>query len=227
MGSFFGYTIPLPQPLLDAVMAKIELLLKPILGPIRAVVTIFTRFRTVLPDTVNAGTHLVQSAYDAYNGFTTFSFKASPRTRVIQSVRAYEELRNLIVNIPTDVLTHLRDLFATLKSRVAVPEAFSPEDIEGLEDLTTLIKKLGPKLEKAFGKILGVLALVLDAFTAIQTTIDDLQHIVDDIDNARRILEDLKGFYLPQRNKREKIKLEDGSTYYRRIRGSGPGTTAT
>jgi len=221
MGLLFGYSIPLPQSFLDPIEAKITELLRPILGPIRAVVDIFTRVRTILPDTVADATALVDSAIHEYRAFTSFDFRTSPRTRVIQSIRAVQELSDLITKVPQDVLAKVKDLISIVRSRFGTADVFETSDIEGLEDLRGLISKLGPKLARAFEKVLGVLALVLDTIGAVRNTIADLQGIVDDIKHVRESLTHLKGFFLPQDNKRERVYLEDGTMIYRRIPGTG------
>lgn len=216
MGQIFGVSVPIPQSLLDVLIQKIEEKLRPILGPIRAIVAIFTKFRETVPGMLTKMQNLASSALEEYRGFTTFSFKSSPRTRVIQSVRAYQELSDLITKVPTEIFTKLKDLASILRSRLNIQETFSPEDIEGLEDLRGLIKKFGGKFTLAFEKLLGVLAIILDTIDALNRTLDDLQTIVDDIKHVRTSLQNLQGFVLPQNNKRIKVELADGSTMYRR-----------
>ena len=64
-------------------------------------------------------------------------------------------------------------------------------------------------------KLLGAVALIVDALITIQSTIDDLQKIVDEVTLVREDLENLDAIFLPQNSKRKKVT----ETYSKRNAG--------
>lgn len=224
MGDIFGIFVPVPQALLDPLIAKIEQLLKPILGPIRTLIGLFTRFRDSTTGLITKAEHLIQSVLSEYNELRNFKFKTEKvKTRVLQPEASFDHLKDLIINVPRDVFEKVQSLVRLIKNRLnisTVNDAVS--ELEGAEDLRALVSKLGSKFLRIFEKVLGVFLIILDAIEAVNEFFDDLQSIVDDIRKVRSQVEDLTlGIFLQQHNKRERIKLADGSTYYRRIPGSG------
>lgn len=182
--------------------------LAPILGPIKGLVSIFSKFRDTTVGTFEAGQQLFEEVLSEYNKIKTFKERPMWRNRVVSVPRVISNFQTLVA-VPTMVFEAFRDLTMQLKGKLE-PATFEPEELEGLEDLRGVFSKLGSRFAAAFEKVLGVLAIILDALVTVRATIDDLKKIVDAVKTVREDLENLDGLFLPQHNKRKTIQSDIG-----------------
>jgi len=197
--------------LLEILENKLLSVLSPILGPIKGIVSILTKFKDNTVGIFDAAETLVADIKDEYVAIRDFKSQPHWRSRVISAPRAVQTIQDLVTGVPQTFIAAVEDLIQQLRQKIT-GEAFNIEELEGVEDLRGLFTKIGGRLGAGFEKVLGALALILDALTTIRSTIDDLQTIVDDIRTVREDLENLDGFFLPQNNKR---RLETRTAFVR------------
>lgn len=201
--------------IIDLLEAKIASLLSPILGPVKALVSIFTHFKENTLGIIDAGTKLIQSTEGTYEKIRHFSTAPKFKTRVVSVPKVAENL-GALAQAPGQIIRAFQDLVRQLRSKLR-PESFNIDEIEGLEDLRGIIRKFGSKIAAGFEKILGVFALIVDALVTIRSTIDDLQAIVDSVATVVDDLSNLEGLFLPQNNPRRTLTLDDGGKIKVRI----------
>lgn len=199
----------------DFIEQKILSLLAPILGPIRGLVGIFTHLKDNTIGILDAGTKLVQSIESTYEKIRHFSTAPKLKTRVISVPRVAENL-GILAQVPAQIIQAFRDLVEQLRTKLR-PESFNVDEIEGLEDLRGIVRKLGSRIAAGFEKILGIVSLIVDALVTIRATINDLQTIVDSVATVVDDLSNLEGLFLPQTNRRKTLALEDGGKIKVRI----------
>lgn len=199
--------------LLDTIENAILEKLSPILGPLKGLVNLFTKFRDTTVGTFDAGNKLFEEVLSEYQKIRDFKSRPAWKNRVVSVPRVIDNIQQLVA-VPNQVFTAVRDLFQQLKGKIE-PGTFDPEEIEGLEDLRGAFSRLGPKITTAFEKVLGVLAIILDSLVTVRQVIDDLKTIVDDVKKVREDLENLDGLFLPQNNKRKAIQSDIGTLHVR------------
>jgi hypothetical protein len=145
------------------------------------------------------------------------NFKSDIRfaQRVIQIERAVQKTKDLIEGIP-ESWRSIVDIVKTFKAQFAEGNPVEDteaivEDLESSSGIKSLLTKF-PQLAKGLEKLLGVLALVIQALEAIAKTIDDLQTIVDELKAIRLEIEKLDTIFLSQSNKRKTLRLTNGKT---------------
>lgn len=233
MGDIFGVTIPLvPQSFLDQIAAKILSFLDPILKPIRGAINLFFNFKEITVGTVDEARGVVDDAIGAYAAIKEFSinFDRDAKHRVVETVRAYQQIRRMAIDIPVEIWRKINELVSlgtTFSKRVSTQASeitSEIEQVEGAAELKTALSKLGPRVAKIVGKafeILGALTTMLqawhDALAELHTIVGDLREEIEKVNRLNFI-------FLPQNNKREKVKLENGETIYRRIPNSPIGS---
>jgi hypothetical protein len=167
-----------------------------------------------------AADKLATSIREEIDGWKNFKQDIRLKQRVIQLESAIQKTRDLIEGIP-EAWHKVLDLIKQIKAQVAAGE--SPvEDAEAIaEDLESggiknLLAKF-PKLARGLEKLLGVLAIIIQALEAISEAIDDVQTIVDELKRIRLEIEKLDTIFLSQSNRRKTIRLADGSTMKIRV----------
>lgn len=194
---------------------KIISLLSPILGPLKPLVTIFTKFRDNTVGILDAGTHLIRSTESTYDKIRHFTTSPKFNTRVVSVPRVAENI-GVLARVPSDIIHAVKDLIDQLRNKLR-PEKFNVDELEGIEDLRGIIGKLGTRIAAGFEKILGIVTLLVDALVTIRSTITDLQSIVDSVAEVVDNLSNLEGLFLPQSNSRETVTLTDGTKMKLRI----------
>ena len=167
-------------------------------------------------------TKLLDAGVAEFQAWRHFKEDIKFKSRVVNLEIAFTKTRALIEGIPNawhSILDIIQQFKEKLNVESPVREAadLSAEIEEGSgEGLTSILKKF-PKLAKGLEKVLGVLALVLDALESTSKTIDDLQVILDEISALRREIESLDTIFLAQNNKRKRVKLADGRSIQIRV----------
>lgn len=212
MASLFGFDL---SGIFDAI--------KSFLGPVGKLIDSIKTSITHLTSIVQNSTKLLDGIIAEAKAWGNFKQDIRIKGRVIQLESAIEKTRALIEGIPA-AWRSIQDIFKTFKTQfdaggdpIADADA-AAEDLASAEEggITSLLKKF-PKLAKSFEKILGVLALVIQALEAVSGVVDDLQQILDEITALRMEVERLDTIFLPQSNKRKTLKLADGSTIRIRV----------
>jgi len=78
--------------------------------------------------------------------------------------------------------------------------------------LSDFLAEIGPKLEKAGGKLFEVLAIVQAVAEELLHVVNDLQSLVDFARDVRQTFESGEGLFLKQTNKRKTLRLESGGS---------------
>jgi hypothetical protein len=205
--------------LLSTLEDRILSALSPIIGPVKAIVSLVTNFWQTATSLLNDAETLIGSILTEYNEIKNFKSRPAWKNRVISVPKALDNITRL-AQIPSEIANAIKDLVAKIKGRVtggASDVEDLASDVEGLEDLRGLFAKLGPKVLKIFEKVLGVLQIIADTIDTISATIKDLQTIVDDIKIVRQDLENLDALFLSQKNSREFVPLKSGKKLRLRI----------
>ena len=189
--------------------------IKSFLGPFGKLFDLLTQSWDKLTTIVQRATKLLDDGIAEFNAWKNFKQDIRLKSRVVNLESAIDKTRALIEGIPT-AWHSIIDIVKQFKNQIG--EGGNPtEDAEalikdaesgGLKDLLTKF----PKLAKGLEKILGVLALVLQALESISAVIDDLQNVLDEITRLRLEIEKLDTIFLQQGNKRKLLKLANGKS---------------
>lgn len=165
---------------------------------------------------------LVASILAEAEGWKNFKQDIRIKQRVVQIERAISKTRALIEGIPAswkaiqDLWKETAGKFKEISGSGAAEEAEAiAADVEstGVKGLA----KLFPRLGRASERLLGVVFIIVDAIEQASNIIDDLQTIVDELKRLRLEFEKLDTVFLPQSNKRRRVRLADGSTIRIRV----------
>lgn len=192
---------------------------KSFLGPLGKLFDSLKQSYDKLTTIFDAANKLKDSIVGEVIAWKNFKQDIRLRQRVVQLESAIQKTRDLIEGIP-EAWRSIQDLVKQIRSQITegnpVEEAeTAAEDLES-GGLKSFLEKF-PKLAKGLEKVLGVLAIVLQALEAIRSAIDDIQTVVDELKRLRLEIEKLDTIFLSQSNKRKRLKLEDGSTIRIRV----------
>ena len=158
---------------------------------------------------------LVTSVTNEINAWRNFKQDIRFKSRVVNLESAATKTRDLIAGIPAawraivDIVKNFKQQLSGEANPIEEAEAAS-QDIEA-SGVKALLTKF-PALARALERVLGVLAIIIQALEAITNTIDDIQTIVDEITRLRLEIEKLDTIFLSQSNKRKSLKLADGGS---------------
>jgi len=191
------------------------------LGPLAKLFDSLKQGYTHLTNIFSSAEKLRDTVLSEIEAWKNFKQDLRFKQRVVNLETAYQKTRDLIEGIPAS-WNAIKDIVSEFKKQLSGGETNPVEDAEAAaEDLEAggikqFLQRF-PKLAKGFEKVLGVLALVVQALEAISNTIDDLQTIVDELKRIRLEIEKLDTIFLSQSNKRKRLKLEDGRTINVRV----------
>lgn len=189
---------------------KILQLLQPILGPLRPLITIFTSLKENTVGIVSASTDVTDTVERIFDEIKNFSFRPNVKSRVISLPAAQQRIQQLIA-APGQIIDAVKELIAQVKSKIDVAE-FNVEELEGLEDLRSIVTKFGSKIAAGFEKILGVVTIVVDALVSIRQGIRDIQTILDSVEEIVTDVSNLDAIFLSQKNPRRRESLSEGGS---------------
>ena len=190
------------------------------LGPLGKLWDSLTQTFDHLKNIVSSAEKLKDSIVSEVEAWKNFKQDIRIRQRVVQVERAITKTRDLIEGIPAawrsiqDIVKNFKEQIGGEANPIEEAEAATQEMESG--GIAAVLRKF-PQLAKGLEKVLGFLAIVIQALEAISNTIDDVQQIVDEITGLRLEIEKLDTIFLSQSNKRKTLKLEDGSTIRVRI----------
>jgi hypothetical protein len=190
------------------------------LGPFGKLLDSLKKSYDKLINIFDAGEKLTDSIIGEIDAWKNFKSDIRFSQRVIQIERAIQKTKDLIEGIPAswqaivDIVKQIKAQISGESNPIEEAEA-ATEDIESA-GVRSLLTKF-PALAKALERVLGVLAIVLQALEAIATSIDDLQTIVDELKAIRLEIEKLDTIFLSQSNKRKTLRLSNGKTIRIRV----------
>jgi hypothetical protein len=200
--------------------SKLFQLIRGLLGPFGKLLDSLKKAFDHVVNVMTAADKLATSIREEIDGWKNFKQDIRFKQRVIELEAAFIKTRDLIQGIP-EAWHNVLDLIKQIKAQVGGGE--SPvEDAEAIaEDLESGgVKKLlqqFPKLARGLEKLLGVLAIIIQALEAIADAIDHVQTIVDELKRIRLEIEKLDTIFLSQSNPRKTIKLANGKTMKIRV----------
>ncbi len=139
---------------------------------------------------------LIDNTEAVVNDIKTFTINPKWSSRVIVAPRVVERIQELY-DVPTRIITDVKDLVSLLKEKIE-PAEVNVEDVGDLDGVPL-------KLAKAGEKILGWAVLLLDALTAIESMIADLNDIVDALKTTLEDLNGLDALFLPQTSTKKTV----------------------
>jgi archaellum component FlaC len=160
---------------------------------------------------------LILSEIDAWKQFKE---NISFRTKVINVKLAIEHIQDFIDELKKawaavqDLIKEIKGKFQTTGNPTEEAEQ-ALQDVEG-SGVKGILEKF-PKLAKGLEKLLGFVAILVDALETIISTVDDLTTIVNALKGIRELVEEGGPLFLKQSNARKTIKLEDGTSMRIRI----------
>lgn len=216
------------KPLADAWQSDGEKILStkiaPLLAPLRPVLHVLGNLKDSTIGLWGKIDKLTKDAVHEYKEIKNFKEDLHWRGRVINAPEVVKKIKRL-TEIPSELFRIIQELTATIREQSLLgksPGSLAEEaaqSLEGIEEFRGLLQRFVPKLAKGAEKLLGVLAIIVDAIVLWNTLVDDLQKIVDDVKEVRLDLEKLDLIFLPQNNARRYVKLEDGRTIRIRVGG--------
>jgi len=194
--------------LLDPIINRLAALFAPVVGPIKGLINIITKFKQNTVGLLDKGQHFYEGIGRLFDSIKNFQEKPHWKSRVVSVPRAVKNIKEL-TQIPVDIFNRVKELFQTLREQTN-PAELEPAELEGVEDLRAFGLKLGTKLGEAFGKVLDVAGIILQILIAINTALDDLNGIIDDANTFVEDFNNLDGLFLPQKNPRKIVQSTDG-----------------
>jgi uncharacterized protein Yka (UPF0111/DUF47 family) len=136
------------------------------------------------------------------------------RTKLVSIPHAIDHAQDFVQQV-RDAWSAVLDVVKEIKGKFETtgnPTEEAEEAISDIENsgLRTIVEKF-PKLFKGLEKLLGFLAILLDAFESISKTIDDLTKIVEALKTLREDVETGGKLFLGQTNRRKTVHLDDGT----------------
>lgn len=204
--SFFDDLI---SKLLAKLLTEAENLLRPVLGPFKAVLNLIDQFTSRTANIFSFGQEIFTEAVTEYQAIKDFKMPDNWSSRVMSVPQAVDTVKRLS-DVPGQLVGAFKDLIQQLKdsfpdTSVAATEEL--ESFEGASDLTDLLSKFGGKVEEVGGKILEWAGLLLQALIQIEAVMQDVKTILDAVKEVRQDFENFDGFFLGQSNPRIKAKL--------------------
>jgi len=199
----------------------LELLLRPVLEKIKAIFGPFSKafalvgeFWTNLTTIGKRTESLINEIISEAQQWRSFRENINFRTKLVSLPAAVDHIKDFFDQIRTAWQAVL-DLVQELRNKFNVPGNPTEEAEQAIKDIQNsgfknLLEKF-PRLAKGLEKVLGALALLLDALASISKAIDDLTAIVDATRAIREAVEEGGPLFLSQKNPRRLEHLDDGT----------------
>ena len=194
------------QPFIDAV--------KRALGPFGKLFDLVGKFWTNLTSLGSKIQELINLILAEIDAWKNFRENITFRTRVISIPAAIDHVQQFWEEV-TNAWHAILDLIQNLKGKFQTtgdPVGDAEEAIQDIESsgFKTILEKF-PKLAKGLEKVLGFVAILVDALESIITSVDDLTAIVNALRDIRINIETADAIFLQNRNPRKTLTLDDGS----------------
>ena len=193
------------QPIIDRV--------KQAFAPFGKLVAFVTRFKDSIFSLGGKIRHLIDLTVSEVNEWRNFRQNIAFRTKVISLPVAIDhigEFWQMIVAAWQSVLELVKELRGKFET-TGNPTQDAEEAIADIQNSSFkgIVEKF-PRLLKGLEKVLGFVAIVLDALESIITAVDDLTTIVEALKAIREDVETGGPLFLSQSNKRRTIHSDEG-----------------
>lgn len=198
------------QPIIDKIIDK----LKSVFAPFGKLIGFVTRFKDAIFTLGTRVRELIDLILSEIDEWKNFKENIAFRTKVINvrsAIDHIEEFWQMIVaawDAIQDLVRQIKGKFETTGNPTQeAEEAISDIESSGFK---TIVEKF-PKLFKGLEKVLGFVAIILDAVETISAAVDDLRTIVEALKAIREDIETGGPLFLKQSNPRRVETLEDGT----------------
>lgn len=202
------------QPLFDK--------LKQVLAPFNKLIGLVGRFFDNFKTAFNNGNALAGEVVNEINEWRNFRENINVKNRVISLPKAIEQTQALLDEI-RNAWSAIADLAKQLKGEFEETSGGNPteEAEQAIADIENsgfkgVIEKF-PRLFKGLEKVLGFVAIAIDALEHIAAAINDLKAIVDAIRDIREEIETGSTIFLKSNNPRRIVHLDDGTSMKIRV----------
>jgi len=200
------------QPIIDKIQKA--------LGPFGKLFDLIGKFWDNLTNLGSKIQELVNLVLAEIEAWKNFRENITFRTRVISLPAAIDHIQQFWDEIMNawhavlDLIKNLKGKFETTGDPAGEAEE-AIKDIEG-SGFKTILEKF-PKLAKGLEKVLGFVAIIVDALESIISGVDDLLTVVKALRDIRINIETADAIFLKNSNPRKTIKLDDGTTMKIRV----------
>ena len=206
--------------IIDRLLAPLFEKVKKIFEPFGKAFNLVGRFWTQLTTIVSRAQSLVELVISEVSEWRNFRENIAFRTKLVSLPAAVDHVQDFIAEVRA-AWSAVVELVQQLKGKFETTGNPTEEAEEAIADIQnsgfkTIIEKF-PKLFKGLEKLLGALAILLDAFEAISVGIDDLTTIVNALRDLRVDVESGGPLFLQQSNRRKSIRLKEGGSIRVRI----------
>jgi len=206
--------------IIDRLLAPLFEKIKQIFEPFGKAFNIVGRFWTQLTTIISRSQALVELVVSEVNEWKNFRENIAFRTKLISLPVAIDHVQDFIAEIRA-AWAAVVDLVKSIKGKFETTGNPTEEAEEAIADIEnsgfkTIIEKF-PKLFKGLEKLLGALAILLEAFESISAGIDDLTTIVNALRDLREDIEHGGPLFLKQSNRRKTLRLADGGSIKIRV----------
>jgi hypothetical protein len=206
----------LVQRLIGPILDRI----KQALGPFGKLFDLIGKFWDNLTNLGSKIQELVDLILTEIDAWKNFRENITFRTRVISLPAAIDHIEQFwdeILNAWHAIL----DLIKNLKGKFELtgdPAGEAEEAIKDIEEsgFKTILEKF-PKLAKGLEKVLGFVAIVVDALESIISGVDDLITVMMALRDIRKNIETADAIFLKNSNPRRIVKLKDGGSIKIRV----------
>jgi len=206
--------VALVQDLIDRLLGPIIQKIKEAFGPFGKLIDFVTHFWTSITSLGGKIQNLINLVLSEIDAWRNFKENIAFRTRVVNVKSAIEHVQEFYQQLIA-AWNAIKELVQELKGKFETtgdPAAEAKEAVEDIErsGLRDILSKF-PKLLKGLEKVLGFVAIVLDAVKSIITAVDDLTTIVNALKGIREAIESGGPLFLKQSNPRKIVTLQDGT----------------
>ena len=206
--------------LLDQLLEPLVERVKQAFAPFGKLFDFITHFWTSITGLGGKIRDLINLVVSEVNEWKNFKENIAFRTRVINVKSAIEHVQEFIEQMAA-AWRAIRELVDQLKSKFETTGDPAQEAREAIDDIENsgfrAIFEKFPKLLKGLEKVLGFVAIVLDALESIIVAVDDLTTIVNALKAIREDIETGGPLFLKQSNTRRTVRLEDGTSMKIRV----------
>lgn len=213
------------QQLEETILNKLKQLFAPVLTPLQRLWGILKGFFTAIVEVVPETISLAKLVYSEVLEWKNFREKINFKTGVISPSSSKQRIQDLIDELVAG-WHGLVDLFTSGFKLSVKPLQDAQEAAAELADLfegfgklglREFVEKIGPKIEKAGGKIFEVLAIIQAVAEELLKVVRQLNAIVVAVKDVRETFETGEGLFLSQKNPRKIVKLDDGTSMKIRV----------
>ena len=206
--------------LIDTLLQPFVDKLKQLLAPFAKLFNFITHFWQSVTSLGGRVQKLIADVLAEVNAWRNFKENISFRTKVINVRSAIEHIQDFwdeIRNAWAAILNLIQELKGKFQT-TGDPAQEAQDAVKDIEEsgFKEIFSKF-PKLLKGLEKVVGFLAIVLDAVESISTAVDDLLTIVAALRDIREAVESGGPLFLKQSNGRRTVRLEDGTTMKIRV----------